>query len=337
MQQSENSAESSMSIDVGVSVQANLDPIVQATPKGLSTLLSLLLGKRYIDARRQATLSAAQNTVDAQKILEGKGTFNQESGALVATPDSDDIRELVRAVVQEEEITNLINCTISAANDLSNKQNPDDEEVSKEFLHRWRNEAKFISEETAQAVWGKILSEAIQAPNSISIRTLDVIKSLTREEAEAFREACKFVAFGEYLIDSTVDGTPIPQENYGLLRDAGLIINYQKGVYRTSKWPKTNIGFESGPTEVHYLQVGEVFIYVESGKVGAPPSFPYWQLSKAGREMCRIISRELEYDVAALGKALTIKAPELTSHLKHTVYTNVEKRQIDFNAIRAVF
>ncbi|WP_343498606.1 hypothetical protein [Achromobacter denitrificans] len=111
-----------MSIDVGVNVQANLDPIVQATPKGLSTLLSLLLGKRYIDARRQATLSAAQNTVDVQKILEGKGTFNQESGALVATPDSNNIRELVRAVVQEEEITNLINCTINAANDLSDKQ-----------------------------------------------------------------------------------------------------------------------------------------------------------------------------------------------------------------------
>ncbi|XAN14310.1 hypothetical protein AAIK43_23370 [Achromobacter denitrificans] len=145
------------------------------------------------------------------------------------------------------------------------------------------------------------------------------------------------MAFGEYLIDSTVDGTPIPQENYGLLRDAGLIINYQKGFYETSKWPKTNIEFKRGPTEAHYLQVGEVFIYIEAGKVDAPPPFPNWQLSKAGREMCRIISRELEYDVAALGKALTIKAPELMSHLKHTVYTNVEKGIIDFNTIRAVF
>ncbi|MCY1207127.1 hypothetical protein D9M72_187150 [compost metagenome] len=337
MDQPENSTESGMNIDLGVKVQANLDPIVQATPKGLSTLLSLLFGKRYIDAGRQATLSAAQNAVDAKKIFEGKVTFNQESGALVEAPGRDDIRELVRAVVQEEEITNLINCTINAANDLSGNQSISEEEVSREFLHRWRNEAKFISEETAQAVWGKILSEEVKTPNSISIRTLDIIKSLTREEAEAFREACKFVIFDQYLLDSTVDGIPIPQESYVLLRDSGLIISYQKGFYTSADWLKTNIAFDSSPTEAYYLRCGNIFIYAEKEKVSTPPSFCYWQLSKAGREMYRIISQELEHDAVALGKALTEKNPELMSHLKHTVYTSVKKGLIDFNIIRSVF
>lgn len=338
MDQIDKKVESPSSVDIAVKVQANLDPLVNATPKGLSTLFTLIFKNRYTEATRRAALSAAQNHVDGIKIIEGKATFNQETGALVEVfSGPNDIRALVREAIQEEEISNLISCTVHAANNVSEDQNYSDSEVSPEFINRWRNEAKFISEEAAQAIWGRILSEEIAAPNSISIRTLDVIKSLTQEEAKAFREACKFVFFDQYLIDSTVDGNPIPQSSYVMLHDAGLIVRYQKGFYTAAKWVETNIEFDAGPTKAYYLRVGNLFLYVEADKVKEPPSVSYWELTKAGNEMLRMISKETEYEVAKVGEALTAKSPELKSLLKYTIYTNTEKQNINFNLIRPVF
>jgi hypothetical protein len=338
MNNSENAEKTSPNVDVAIKVQANLDPLVNATPKGLSTLFNLLFKKRYREAARQAELSAAQNQVDAQKILEGRATFSEESGALIEiSSGKNEMRDLVREAIQEDEITNLINCAVKAANNMNDISNVE-VNISQEFVNRWRNEAKFISEEAAQTIWGRILAEEVGAPNSISIRTLNVIKDLTREEAEVFREACKFVFFGEYLLDSTVEGIPISQRSYIMLKDAGLIVDYQKAYYTSTKWLETTISFDkNNPTKAFYLRVGQLFIYVEADQVKAPPSTNYWKLTKAGIEMCRIISKEIECDVIAVGKALTEKIPDLRNLVKYTIYTNVEEKEIDLNKVQPIF
>lgn len=338
MDQPENITESSGKLDIGVKVQANLDPIVNATPQGLSTLFSLLFKGRYTNAARQAALSAAQNFVDAQKILEGKAAFNQESGALVEThAGRNEIRELVREIVQEEEITNLISCTIHAARNIEEGEGNSETNISSEFISRWRNEAKFISEDAAQEIWGKILSEEIQAPNSISIRTLEVIKSVTREEADAFRDACKFVLFGASLVDSTTEGLPVSRSRYAMLKDAGLISNYTPGNYSSAPWLETTINFSDGPVEVYYLRAGKLFIYIEKSKIEKAPSTCIWMLTKAGREMHNIVSRDLQYDLESLAKSLIANNESLSDHMLYTLYTDINKNIIDFDAIKKVF
>jgi hypothetical protein len=337
MDQPENSAKSLPNVDIAVKIQANLDPLVNATPKGLSTLLNLLFKKKYPEASRQAMLSEAQNRMDVQRILEGKATFHQESGALIEAPNSSkEIRELVREGLQEEEITNLISCTVHAASNISNADHSSETEASSEFLNRWRNEAKFISENAAQAMWGRILSEEVNSPNSISIRTLDVIKALTREEAEAFRDACKFIFFGQYLLDPRADVPSALSDSYAMLADAGLVAPISP-IRTQAKWMETTIEFEDKPTKAYYLQVGKLFIYIDMARVTETPTANYLTLTKAGREMYRIISREIEYDAMVVGTALTEKKPAIRGLLKYAVFTNVEKKQIDFNTIRSVF
>jgi len=327
-------------IDLGLKLEANLNPIVNATPRAISTLLRLILGDRYSAASRLTALSDAQNRADVQRILEGKATFNQESGTLVessstAGNDSKDLRELIRDTLQEEEITNLISCTVHAADHLK-----DDEAIetkaSPEFLNRWRNEAKFISEDTAQAIWGRILSEEVSSPNSISIRTLDVIKSLTRAEAETFRDACKFVCFGQYLLDSRSKESFETEKRYALLADAGLVTPFG-AMFTSAKWIETTITFENKPTKAYYIRIGKLFIYVDADQAKEPPTFTYLTLTNAGKEMYRIISREIEYDAAEISAAYTAKTPAIRNALKYTIFTNVEKNEIDFNSIQPVF
>lgn len=327
-------------IDIGLKLEANLNPIVNATPKALSTLLRLILGDRYSTASRLTMLSEAQNRVDVQRILEGKTTFNQESGSLVessstASNSSQGLRELIRDTLQEEEITNLISCIANAAVHIKDDK-AIDTQTSPEFLSRWRNEAKFISEETAQTIWGRILSEEVNSPNSISIRTLDVIKSMTRAEAETFREACQFVFFDEYLLDSRSKESPEAKKRYALLADAGLVTPF--GAMLTyANWPETTISFKNKSTKAYFLRVGKLFIYVDMDQTKEPPRFNYLTLTNAGKEMWRIISKEIEYDAMKISTAYTAEIPEIRSALKYTTFTNVEKNELDLNSIKPVF
>jgi hypothetical protein len=164
-----------------------------------------------------------------------------------------------------------------------------------------------------------------------------VIKSLTREEAEAFREACKFVFFGQYLIDSTEDKNPIPHSSYVMLLDAGLLVNYQKGFYTATKWFETTLEFENKPTDAYYLQVGKLFMFVEKQQINEPPTVSYWKLTRAGIELYQIVSKEIEFDATATGMALIEKNGALRSFLKYAIYTDTKKQLVDFNTIQSVF
>lgn len=79
-----------------------------------------------------------------------------------------------------------------------------------------------------QELWGKVLAGEVAKPGSFSLRTLSVLKSLSRDEAELFRLGCSLACSkGEIFID---EGDRNPLKAYGLhygalmmLSDAGLL------------------------------------------------------------------------------------------------------------------
>jgi len=161
-----------------IEIQADLNPLIESIPKALDMIFTILFKSRYENAKRRALLTAAQNKVDAEKIIEGNAIFTQENGVLLETADGyKKIQRLLIDLLQEEEIINIIKCGLHAASNIQDVPIHETEN-SPEFLSRWTKEARFISENEAQAMWGRVLSEEINFPKSISIRTLDVIKNL---------------------------------------------------------------------------------------------------------------------------------------------------------------
>lgn len=336
MNHQEGTSESVTNLDIGVKLEANLNPIVNATPRALSTFFNLVFNKRYAEAARKTLLANAQNQVDAQKIINGIAAYDCKSGDLVeSVKDHGEIRKLVREAIQEEEISNLISCTVHAAS--TERASNGTGEVSPEFLNRWRNEAKLMSDDDAQAMWGRILSEEVAVPSTISLRTLDVIKNLSREEAECFQKACEFIFFGQYLIASKTLGNPLPDQSYERLKDAGLIVSYQKGFNTSTQWPESLFSPKSGPLQVYFLQVAKLCMHVEKALVQEPPTVSYWVLTKAGREMHRIVSRDIKSDPTVVGNALGDYNPKIKHLLKWTEYTDTEKFEIDYEKIKTVF
>ncbi|ERT18912.1 hypothetical protein O162_09110 [Pseudomonas putida SJ3] len=191
-----------------------------------------------------------------------------------------------------------------------------------------------ISDETAQAIWGRILAEEIQSPGSISNRTLDIIRNLSKYEAATFNKACSLIAFDKYLVDNK-KGDSIKPEEYAALRDSGLIASYTNGIYRSSKWIDTTITMPDGTKVLaYYIRIKNLFIFQKKieGQPIEAPTFSYWELTAAAMELYKIIK------IDPLEKVHDIKNTLIKEDSKgdvfFTTYTDLEKQLVDLENIR---
>ena len=82
---------------------------------------------------------------------------------------------------------NLDNVIEIAAEQLGQEKSINEEPVDKDWSKRFFNIVEDISDEEMQTVWGRILAGEIKSPKSYSMRTLELLKNLSKEEAEAGR------------------------------------------------------------------------------------------------------------------------------------------------------
>ena len=92
---------------------------------------------------------------------------------------------------QNKKQLNLETVTAFAAEELKNEEPITDEPVDEDWTTRFFNIAEDISNEEMQALWGRILAGEIKKPKSYSLRTLELLKNLSKEEAECFMKFCE--------------------------------------------------------------------------------------------------------------------------------------------------
>lgn len=296
--------------DISVQIKADFTSMIEASPKGFKYICHLLFGKRYAEIERQTRLSNAQDLIDYQKILDGKAIYDIQNNTLKDT--NQNIKEILVNSIQDEELKNLLQCSSIASQYLENKEDLENlARPSQDFVNRWRNDAKLINDQYIQNVWGKILSEEIEEPNTISLRVLDIIKNLSKIEANNFLNIIDFIFF-EVLLDSRDEDNHFYTADIAYsLRDAGLIISYTPGSYRSSTWGKQNFildGTES--PNVRYLRSKDKYIFIKDNEVNTEPKFTYWELSEAGKVLYQIIKKENKTSEESLQKILKWVAKE---------------------------
>lgn len=315
----------------GINIKADLDPVLSATPTGVRYIFNLLFGKKHINAERMLKLASAQDSIDIKKIMSGEATYNHSTNKLItstqATPHL-----IIAERIQHEETENLIECSVHAATYI--KETPEDtaNPSSQDFINRWKNEAKLISTETAQEIWGRVLAEEVNAPGSISLRTLDIIKNLSQQEATNFNKACKYVVFDKVILDNTKN-TPLSAEEFTSIRDAGLIASYTQGIYRSSKWSDVNIKLENDKIlDAAYLTIGKFFVLAEKTDMDTSKlKFTYWELTSAGKELYKVIFETLKVETTDIIELLQDLDENTLQNLK---YTYVKNSVIEGNSIR---
>ena len=78
----------------------------------------------------------------------------------------------------------------------SDPQAPPDAKVNDDLLYRWRDSASQVSTEELQNLWGRLLAGEVKAPGTYSLRTLEFLRNLSQQEAEAVSKLSQFVIEG---------------------------------------------------------------------------------------------------------------------------------------------
>ncbi|WP_396187761.1 DUF2806 domain-containing protein [Flavobacterium sp.] len=81
---------------------------------------------------------------------------------------------------------NIDNITQIAANQLNQEKEVSEEKVDNDWTTRFFKIAEDISDDEMQNLWGRILAGEIKQPKSFSLRTLEILKNLSKYEAEIF-------------------------------------------------------------------------------------------------------------------------------------------------------
>jgi|GEM_PF-1666685 len=277
-------------LEPNINIKADFTEILNSSPKGAKYIFNILFGKKHAEAERRIRLSNAQDYADMKKIVSGEAVYDNESNQI--TLPNHDIKSLIVSALQDEEVTNLIGCIKSTSHyidDISDEES----EPSQDFINRWRNDAKLISDESIQYVWGRILAEEINAPKTVSIRTLDVIKNLSKEEAEIFSESLDFIFYSSYLIENGDVNNPFISADKGRkLNDAGLIASFTPGMYRQGPWPTQRFVFKGDTIpKVFYLSSSDKYYFIDAEKVNEDPKVKIWELTNAGKELYEILKK----------------------------------------------
>lgn len=167
-------------------------------------------------------------------------------------------------------------------------ENVSEQPVSDDWKRKFFMEAENICDADLQFLWGKVLAGEVASPGSYSLRTLEIIKHLSKEEAELFRIACNLAFRDGWLLKPGHDANVI-LEPYGLnygsllsLRDAGLI-------YEGDMLQRQYKNLETTPSVV--LQNNGLFIQL-SGMPQPTLSLPAIPFTRAGKELQNLIEPE---------------------------------------------
>lgn len=195
--------------------------------KGLGKLGSLLFGKYFREHEYRDRLMRAQAERDARSIENGESMFDGDHLHTIVDLARIPGALLPRAIALEDEAQNL-NATLAISANILKDVPPEDvsdEEVAPDWFTRWRREASGVSSPEMQQLWGRILVEEIKSPQTISLTTLDVLRNISKADAELFCKVARFrineiipspgMNVGQYMLRHIIS-----LQDAGLLRDS---------------------------------------------------------------------------------------------------------------------
>lgn len=202
---------------------------------------------------------------------------------------------------EEQKFNNVDSVFSNAREIISSEKSVSSDSVSVDWMNRFLSIVETISDETLQKLWGNILAGEVKQPNSYSIRTLEVLKNVSKSEAELFIKAVHFHINGVCICtDSTLDLNEIlTLEEIGFINPTDLVRTIKLEAHGKSNFKIDNrlsLILHNGTDKSLRLDI------------------PIRQLSKTGREIFQLIEideskrKEFYHDLTTLikGKGVSV-------------------------------
>lgn len=153
--------------------------------------------------------------------------YNVDGSLQVDTSNYEDLIKRTGARLAFQEIQkqeNIESIVDNAYQLLAQETEVSDVPVDNGWMIRFINSVGDITDKDLQMLWSKILAGEIKNPNTFSLRSLEVLKNMTKYEAELFQKMAAFVTDG-YIINDNIISTKhnFSYEDILKLDDCGLI------------------------------------------------------------------------------------------------------------------
>ena len=163
-------------------------------------------GHASIELKRDELLTIAQAERDAELIRRGEQLPSFVLPQIAHTTSQiplPSVEQRAAQTVLSDTIRREANVTralLHAEQVLETEvQSSSEETVDDDWLFRWRNSASQVSSEELQNLWGRVLAGEVKSPGSYSLRTLDFLKNISQQEAEAIAKLSQFVIGGNVI------------------------------------------------------------------------------------------------------------------------------------------
>ncbi|MEO8332726.1 MAG: DUF2806 domain-containing protein [Gallionella sp.] len=260
--------------------------LIKEVSNGIGSVFRPRVMRKEADAKAYEIRTIAAAEADAHIVkARGQNQAEMERINYLASGDQELI-ERARIRLLTHEVVGQLNVEAIAEQALlSLPEAVSDKPVADDWRRKFFLGAENICDQDLQFLWGKVLAGEVASPGSYSLRTLEVLKHLSKEEAEIFRQAC-CLAFRDGWIMKPDNDINTSLKSYGLkydafltLRDAGLMYEGDTLVKDLSSVPNlpSVVFFNNGI----YMQL--------SGPTLQQQQIPSLPFTRAGKELQNLL------------------------------------------------
>lgn len=205
-------------------------------------LQGILLGCGYLffpekmkKVQVSRAIAEAEATIAHQQTLESAlvsgeislmpGLTIEETKQLYERAKPNFIARVLREEHNHEAIVGQAYIELSTAEPISDKKPEDD------WIHRFMDYAGKISDVDTQKLWAKILAGEVNQPGSFSLKTLETLKTLSREDIKIFINFTKFVSSSVQVLVAENDEKKLQIDFHDkyILSTCGLLATLKSG------------------------------------------------------------------------------------------------------------
>lgn len=238
----------------------------------------------YADERKLQTI---RNNPDMEIVYtkDGMSARARTPEALAARAEQ---RLLGDSIREQENLEKVFEVT---ANEIKQITDSSTETVDDDWVVRFKNIAKDISSEEMQYIWGKILASEVEKPGSFSMRTLEIIRNLSKSEAAIFQKIIPFVIqlSNDYFVISDEAIT----KKYGINYTDIMVLDECNLVELSEV--SCNPMMKKG-TIRNLITDSRLAIITGTSETPVKVSFSVYKLTNAGKELYQILSHSPNND-----------------------------------------
>lgn len=187
--------------------------LVDINTDGLAKLAQIVGNWLGLEAR------AIERNAEAEAFASVRKAEAENAVALIRLQGEEQVANYMLAR-ERRKMNNAQNVVEQAQQHFIEGEQVSDEPVNQDWINRFFTIVEDVSDAEMQQLWARILAGEVKKPKSYSLRTLEVLRNMSKEEAEQITKASQYVLYGG-IICSEDFGINLDSQSF--LDEMGLI------------------------------------------------------------------------------------------------------------------